>query len=147
MRDPSWMQPAAGTRKAPTAPAPAADVIPAEEDTPYLAAWLSYKRRWREIWLSMLGWGVIAALVAVLPRWKTGELVLSVLFPIWALIWFITTTINALRIVGFSCPRCGGSYFTFGKPIMSQLKCQSCGLRKFHVNDRGTPLYRLRRPT
>ena len=122
------------------APVPAADT----DDPPYLAAWLSYRRQTRGIWLnSVVGWVVIAALVAILSRFARGETVLSVLFPIWALVWFAGTAIAMLRLVGFSCPRCGQTFFNPLVPPMSQMKCRACGLRKFHVDDHGTPLYRL----
>ena len=150
MRDPSWMQLSAQYRKTPpsTVPPAAAEVRAADvdDDPPYLAAWLAYRKRWREIWISgVLGWIVIALLVAVLPRFAGGETVLSALFPIWAMVWFTGTAITVLRLVGFSCPRCGNTYFNPLVTPMAQMKCRSCGLRKFHVDDRGTPLYRLLR--
>ena len=140
-------RPAQSRKTPPPLPAESAAVVEvradADDDPPYLAAWLSYRKRWREIWLSVLGWVVIAALVQVLPRFAWGETVLSVLFPIWAMVWFVGMTINSLRLVAFSCPRCGQMYFNPFVPLMSQMKCKSCGLRKFHVDDHGTPLYRL----
>ena len=155
MRDPSWMQRPAQHRGMPPPPPPvpagaaaAAEVRAGDVDdeAPYLAAWLAYRKRWREIWISgVLGWLVIAALVALLPRFAWGETVLSALFPIWGMVWFVGTMITALRLVGFSCPRCGRTYFNPLVTPMAQMKCRSCGLRKFHVDDRGTSLYRLLR--
>jgi hypothetical protein len=145
------MQLSAQHRKTPPPPPPVAATgaqIPAaagpDDDPPYLAAWLSYRRQWRGIWLNgVVGWLVIAALVAILPRFAGGETVLSALFPIWGLVWFTGTAIAVLRLVGFSCPRCGQTFFNPLVPPMSQMKCRGCGLRKFHVDDHGTPLYRL----
>jgi hypothetical protein len=144
------MQLSAQYRKAPppagvsetlqAAPAPAAGT---DDDPPYLAAWLSYRRRLRYIWINgVLGFVGIAALVAILPR-LGGETVLSALFPLWAMAWFAGMVIGMLRLVGFSCPRCGQTFFNPLVPPMSQLKCRACGLRKLHVDDHGTPLYRL----
>ena len=141
------MQPSTQYPKMPPPP-PATQVRAAEvdDDPPYLAAWLAYRKRWREIWISgVLGWLVIAALVALLPRFAWGETVLSALFPIWGMVWFAGTAITVLRLVGFSCPRCGHTFFNPLVSPMMQMKCRSCGLRKFHVDDHGTPLYRLLR--
>ena len=144
------MQLSAQYRKTPPASLTpiAADVRPAEvdDDPPYLGAWLSYRRRWREIWITgVIGWITIAALVAILPRFEGGETVLTVLFPIWAIVWMVRSVIALLRIVGFSCPRCGQIFLNPLAPPMAQVKCRNCGLRKFHVDDRGTSLYRLLR--
>jgi hypothetical protein len=155
MKDPGWKQRTAETRQAPpppppvragtaaVAPAPTGDV---DDEAPYLAAWLSYRRRWREIWVTgVLGWLTLAALVWILPRFQWGETVLSALFPIWGMTWFAGTLVALLRLVAFSCPRCGRTYFNPLVTPMAQMKCRSCGLRKFHVDDRGTSLYRLLR--
>ena len=142
------MQLSAQYRKAPPpAPVAAAEVRPAEvdDDPPYLAAWLSYRRRWREIWITgVIGWLTIAALVAILPR-IGAQTVLALLFPIWGMVWCVGTLVAVLRIIGFSCPRCGQTFLNPLVTPMAQIKCRHCGLRKFHVDDHGTSLYRLLR--
>jgi hypothetical protein len=101
--------------------------------------------RWREIWITgVIGWLTIAALVAILPRFG-GETVLSLLFPIWGMVWFAGTLVAMLRLIGFSCPRCGNTFLNPLVTPLAQFKCRSCGLRKFHVDDHGTSLYRLLR--
>jgi hypothetical protein len=147
------MQPSAQYRKTPPPPSPApvaaGEARPAvadDDDPPYLAAWLSYRKRWREIWITgVIGWLVIAALVAIFPRFQGGETVLSLLFPIWGIFWFVGSLIALLRIIGFSCPRCGNTFLNPLVTPLAQFKCRSCGLRKFHVDDHGTSLYRLLR--
>lgn len=158
MRDPSWMQLSAQHRKAPPPPPPVpaeqaalaasgGDEAETEDDAPYLAAWLGYKRRWREIWLNgVVGWITLAVLALLLERVQGGHTVIAILWPVWAMAWFAMTAIAAMRIVGFSCPRCGRAFFTLGKPMTSQLQCRHCGLRKFQVNDAGRSLWQLRRP-
>ena len=153
------MQLSAQLRKTPPPPPPvpaeqAALAVPAgaaaeaEDDTPYLAAWLRYKRRWREMWLNgVVGWLTLAAIALVLERMNGGHTVIGFLWPLWAMAWFVMTAFTALRIMGFSCPRCGNSFFTLGKPMTSQLQCRHCGLRKFQVNDAGRSLWQLRRPS
>jgi hypothetical protein len=158
MRDPSWMQLSAQLRKAPPPPPASATeaglasadpsaAVDVDEDAPYLGAWLGYRRRWREIWLNgVVGWITLAVLALLLERAPNGHTVIAALWPIWGMVWFVMTAVSALRIIGFSCPRCGSSFFTLGRPMTSQLQCRHCGLRKFQVNDAGRSLWQLRRP-
>jgi ribosomal protein S27AE len=119
----------------------------AYDDPPYLGAWRAYKKRWREVWLTgVLGFITLAGFALWLERSGNSEGILAGLFPVWGMVWFASTAITFARILGFSCPRCGGSFFTFGKPITSQLKCPHCGLRKFQVDDSGRALWQLKRP-
>jgi DNA-directed RNA polymerase subunit RPC12/RpoP len=152
------MQLSAQYRKTPPPPPPvpaeaaehtaaAPPVVDVDDEAPYLGAWLGYKRRWREIWLNgVVGWITLAVLALLLERTDGGPTVLAVLWPVWGMVWFVMTAISALRIMAFSCPRCGNSFFTLGKPMTSQLKCRHCGLRKFQVNDAGKSLWQLKRP-
>jgi len=152
MRDPSWMKLSAQYRQTPPPPHPARAESPQaspaatagpDDDPPYLAGWLSYRRRLRYVWINgVLGFIGIAALVAILPR-LGGETLLSALFPIWAMVWFAGMEIGMVRLVAFSCPRCGQAFFNPLVPPMSQMKCRGCGLRKLNVDDHGTPLFRL----
>ena len=156
MRDPSWMQLSAQLRKTPPPPPPvagqpaelpAAQAAGADGDAPYLGAWLGYRRRWREMWLNgFAGWATLAALALVLERINGGHTVIAVLWPVWAMVWVVMTAFTALRIIAFSCPRCGNSFFRLGAPMTSQLQCRHCGLRKFQVNDAGRALWQLRKP-
>ena len=150
MRDPSWMQLSAQLRNPPPKPGapPAAATVPADvdEEYPYLGAWLEYKRIWRSIWVNgFAGWLTIAALIEVLPR-IGAERVAAVMMPAWGAVWFGGTLIAMLRLVGFSCPRCGRTYFSPVRNPALRLKCRSCGLPKFAVNDAGKRLYQLKPP-
>jgi hypothetical protein len=115
-----------------------------DDDAPYLAAWLSYRKRWREIWINGFnGFVTLAGLALYMERNGNPYPVIGLLWPIWGMVGFAMFAVSAIRIVAFACPRCGGSFFTLGRPFTSQMKCPHCGLRKFHVDDHGTPLYRL----
>jgi hypothetical protein len=154
MRDPSWMQLSARFRNPPPPPAPVAAAgeatvsaaVDVDEEYPYLAAWREYKRIWRAIWINgFAGWLTIAVLIQVLPR-IGAEVVADALVPIWGSVWFLGTMVAVLRMVAFSCPRCGATYFSIGRSPALQLKCRSCGLPKFAVNDAGKRLYQLKPP-
>jgi DNA-directed RNA polymerase subunit RPC12/RpoP len=106
------------------------------DDRPYEDAWAEYRAWWRGFWIGTVGgWFTIAALAWLLPGTR-AEPVLAVLFPIWGLAWFVSTIFMVIKLVAFACPRCGNNFFNpLVSPVM-QWKCQSCGLRKFAVNDR-----------
>jgi predicted RNA-binding Zn-ribbon protein involved in translation (DUF1610 family) len=152
MRDPSWMKlseeiraqdghPAAGRPAKPGAH-PATDAAPVD-DRPYEGDWARYRAHWRAFWMgSGVGWLTIAGLVWLLPR-VGAEGVLALLFPLWGLAWFGTTIFTVARLVTFSCPRCGNTFFNPLQSPLFQSKCRSCGLIKFAPNDRPRPFRKV----
>lgn len=157
MRDPSWLQlsdeirakhrvpgsPATASAEPPAAPGAARLEAAPVDDRPYDDAWAAYRAHWRSVWITSAGgWLTIAGLALLLPK-LGAERVLSVLFPIWGMVWFGTSMYAVVKILAFSCPRCGNAFFTpFKSPIM-QWKCRSCGLRKFSPNDRPPQFNRI----
>ncbi|HET7229833.1 MAG TPA: hypothetical protein VFJ16_07520 [Longimicrobium sp.] len=142
-RHPSWDQPLADEIQVTAAPAtPVADLARTEaapvDDRPYEGAWAEYRAILRRIWITTAGgWLTIAALAWLLQQ-VGAEGVLSILFPIWGMVWFFTSAYSVVTLIAFACPRCGNTFFTpFSNPGF-QYKCRSCGLRKFAVNDRPT---------
>jgi len=136
MRHPSWDDEFRPEEK-PAATLSGATAHPTV-DRPYAEGWAEYRAILRRMWLVTMVGGLAIAALAGLLVWAGAEGVAGVVFPLLAMVWFGSSLYAVARLVLFSCPRCGETFFN---PLMSpafQHKCRACGLRKFAMNDQPT---------
>jgi|GEM_PF-2501800 len=111
---------------------------PPTDDRPYAEGWAEYRAILRRMWLVTMVGGLAIAALAGLLVWAGAEGAAGVVFPLLAMVWFGSSLFAVGRLVLFSCPRCGQTFFN---PLVSpafQHKCRACGLRKFAKDDQPT---------